>query len=72
MFNVLFDSGALHKSYISSDLVEKRSEDWSEFIVPHKAVACLADLTAKVETKEAIRGQLTFVVTMDRRSIRDM
>ena len=61
VFNVLFDTGALHKSYISSDLVEKHREDWSEFIVPHKAVACLADQTTKIETKEAIRGQLTFV-----------
>jgi len=57
----LFDTGALHKSYISSDLVDKHREDWSEFIVSHKAVACLADQTTKIETKEAIRGQLTFV-----------
>ena len=61
MFTVLYDTGALHKSFISSDLVEKHRVDWSEFIVPDKAVACLADQTTKIETKEAIRGQLTFV-----------
>ena len=33
VFNVLFDTGAFHKSYISSDLVEKHREDRNEFIV---------------------------------------
>jgi len=29
VFNVSFDTGALHKSYISSDLVNKHREEWS-------------------------------------------
>ena len=62
MFNVLFDTGALHKFYISSDLVEKQREDWSKFIVHHNAIACLADQTTRIETNEASRGQLTLVV----------
>ena len=34
VFNVLFDTGALHKSYVSSDLVEKHRDSWKEFILP--------------------------------------
>ena len=61
IFRVLFDTGALHKSYISAEIVEQHREEWSQFIFPHRAVACLADQTTKVETKEIIRGTLSFV-----------
>jgi len=30
IFNVLFDTGALHKSYISAELVDKHREEWSQ------------------------------------------
>ena len=59
--NVLFDTGALHKSYISSDLVERNREKWKDCIFPHRAVACLADQATRIETNEVIRGLLTFV-----------
>jgi len=61
IFRVLFDTGALHKSYISAEIVDQHREEWSQFIFPHRAVACLADQTTKVETKEIIRGTLSFV-----------
>jgi len=61
VFNVLFDTGALHKSYVSSDLVEKHRDSWKEFILPHRAVARLADQRTKIETSEIIRGELSFV-----------
>ena len=61
IFNVLFDIGALHKSYISAELVDKHRQEWSQFIFPYKAVASLADQTTRVETKEAIKGTLSFV-----------
>ena len=61
IFNVLFDTGALHKSYISSELVEKNRDKWKNFIFPHRAIACLADQATRIETKEVIRGVLSFV-----------
>ena len=61
IFRVLFDTGALHKFYISAEIVDQHREEWSRFIFPHRAVACLADQTTKVETKEIIRGILSFV-----------
>ena len=51
MFRVLFDTGALHKSYVRAELVEKFRDSWKESIFPHRAVACLADQTTRVETK---------------------
>ena len=61
VFKVLFDTGALHKSYISADLVERHRDSWSSCIFPHRAVACLADQATKIETKEVVRGTLSFV-----------
>jgi len=59
--NVLFDTGALHKSYISSDLVERNREKWKDCIFPHRAVAGLADQATRIKTNEVIRGVLSFV-----------
>ena len=61
VLKVLFDTGALHKSYISADLVERYRESWSSCIFPHRAVACMADQATKIETKEVVRGILSFV-----------
>jgi len=43
LFKVLFDTGALHKSYVSANFVEKHMNSWKSCIFPHRAVACLAD-----------------------------
>ena len=40
---VLFDSGALHASYVSKDLVDKHRELFDEFIVPVNVATRLAD-----------------------------
>ena len=61
VFKVLFDTGALHKSYISADLVERHRNSWKSCIFPHRAVACLADQATRIETKEVVRGTLSFV-----------
>ena len=34
MFNVLFDSGALHHSYINSHIVEEHRDQWESMIRP--------------------------------------
>ena len=39
IFRVLFDTGALHKSYISAEIVDQHREEWSQFIFPHRAMA---------------------------------
>ena len=59
--NVLMDTGALHKSYISSELVERHRDAWKESIIPYRSVARLADQVTKIETTEMVRGHLTFV-----------
>ena len=41
--DVLMDTGALHKSYISSELVERHRDAWKESIIPYRSVARLAD-----------------------------
>jgi len=58
---VLVDTGALHKSYISADLVERYRDLWSSCNFPHRAVACLADQVTKKETNEIVRVTLSFV-----------
>ena len=59
--DVLMDTGALHKSYISSELVERHRDAWKESIIPYRSVARLADQVTKIETTEMVRGHLTFV-----------
>ena len=61
LFKVLFDTGALHKSYVSADLVDKNRGKWKDHIFPHRAIACLADQRTRVETKEVVRGVLSFM-----------
>ena len=61
MFNVLFDSGALHHSYISASIVEKNREAWTSMIRPYEAWVKLADQKTVVKTKEVVKGMLSFV-----------
>ena len=61
VYDVLFDTGALHKSYISAELVERNRDKWKDSIFPHRAIACLADQKTRIETKEVVRGVLSFV-----------
>ena len=58
---VLMDTGALYKSYISSELVQKHRDAWKDNIIPYRSVARLADQITKVETTEMVRGSLSFV-----------
>ena len=43
VYDVLFDTGALHKSYISAELVERNRDKWKDSIFPRRAIACLTD-----------------------------
>ena len=61
MFNVLWDSGACHRSYISRDIVDKNRESWKDFISPFSSTVRLADQLTTVRTTEKVRGNLSFV-----------
>ena len=61
MFNVLWDSGACHRSYISRDIVDKNRESWKDFISPFSSTVRLADQLTTVRTTERVRGNLSFV-----------
>ena len=61
MFNVLFDSGALHHSYINSEIVEEHRTAWESKVRPFETFVKLADQSTIVKSKEIIRGVLSFV-----------
>lgn len=61
MFSVLFDSGALHHSYISEDLVERHRAEWASSIKPYKSWVKLADQKTVIQTKEMVTGRVSFV-----------
>ena len=61
MFNVLFDSGALHHSYINASIVEQHRDKWESMIRPYDAWVKLADQKTVIKTKEIIKGTLSFV-----------
>ena len=50
--DVLMDTGALHKSYICSELVERHRDARKGSIIPYRSVARLADQVTKIETTE--------------------
>ena len=60
MLDVLFDSGALQKSYISREVVERNRERWVSEIRPYNSTVSLADQMTKISTEEIVRGVLTF------------
>ena len=65
IFRVLFDTGALHKSYISAVIVDQHREEWRQFIFPHRAVACLADQTTKWRRRKSSEGCYRLLVRME-------
>ena len=61
MFDILFDSGALHHSFINARIVEKNRERWSHAIRPHETIVKLTDQKTLVKTSQVILGELSFV-----------
>jgi len=61
MFDILFDSGALHHSFIKAEIVEKNREHWGHAIRPHETTVKLADQKTLIKTSEMIAGELSFV-----------
>ena len=61
MFTVLFDSGALHHSYINKEIVDRHRESWKSMIKPFAARVRLADQKTVVHTTEMVTGVLSFM-----------
>jgi len=66
MFTVLFDTGALHRSYINKDIVDKHRKEWESRIRPFEAQVRLADQKTVVETTDIIRGVLMARISRER------
>ena len=55
---VLFDTGALHKSYISEELINKYRDQWKDYLTPVESLVRLADQKTVLGSKEELRAQL--------------
>ena len=61
MFTVFFDTGALYRSYINKNTVDKHRKEWESKIRPFEVQVRLADQKTVVRTTEIIRGVLSFM-----------
>ena len=59
--SVLFDTGALHRSYIHSGLVNNNRSAWSDNIVQRKSQIRLGDQKTVVTSEEEIMGTVQFL-----------
>ena len=55
---ILFDTGALHRSYVSEDLVNSNRGKWGSKLVPVKSVVRLADQKTTKESKEELEAEV--------------
>ena len=55
---ILFDTGALHRSYISKELVDRNRDKWYSSIVLARSVVRLADQRTTLESTEELKGQV--------------
>ena len=58
---ILFDTGALHRSYINEDLVNSHREKWSSKLVPVRSVVRLADQRTVKESKEELQADVQVI-----------
>ena len=58
---ILFDTGALHRSYISEELVSENRLKWKNNIKNNQSLVRLADQRTVVGSKEELLGTLTIV-----------
>jgi hypothetical protein len=58
---VLFDSGALQRSYISKEVVNAKQMEWKDAIIPFDSTVRLADQQTQINTSAKVRGSLSFV-----------
>ena len=61
VFNVLFDTGALHRSYISKELVDAHRGQWKNALRKFVCMVRLADQGTKKNTSEVITGPIGFI-----------
>ena len=60
---ILFDTGALHRSYVSKELVDRNRDKWYSSIVLARSVVRLADQRTTLESTEELKGQVVIVGT---------
>ena len=58
--NILFDTGALHRSYINQSLINQHRQDWSSNIHAHSSKIRLGDQKTIINSNEEIHGSLSF------------
>ena len=58
---ILFDTGALHRSYISEELVSKNRLKWKNNIKNNESLVRLADQRTVIGSKEELSGILTIM-----------
>ena len=56
--SVLFDTGALHKSYISEELVDSYRDKWVSSLVPSRSVVKFADQKTTKKAKEELTAEV--------------
>ena len=58
---VLFDSGALQRSYVSKEVVDANQTAWKDAITPFESSVRLADQRTQINTSAKVSGVLSFV-----------
>ena len=61
LHNILFDTGAIHRSYINKQLIEENRSNWSSNIYPSHSRIKLGDQQTIVESTEEIMGTVSFI-----------
>ena len=56
---MLFDTGALHRSYINKDIVKRHRKEWESKKRPFEAQVRLAYQKTVVKTTEIVHGVLS-------------
>ena len=64
--SILFDTGALHRSYVSKELVDRHRSGWDSSLVPVESLVRLADQKTVLGSKEELKAYVTIPGEGDR------
>ena len=70
--SILFDTGALHRSYISKELVDKYRDRWISSLVPIESLVRLADQRTVLGSKEELRAHVIIAGDGDNKFTADL
>ena len=60
---ILFDTGALHRSYVSEDLVNSNRSKWEDKLTAVKSTVRLADQRTTKESKEELEAEVSVTLS---------